>query len=178
MKHTLTKTVLTVCLWASVGVAIVSAQQTPAQGDAPAEGDSQRMEQGGQRGRRGGGREQGGMRGGELGFLRQLNLTDAQQQQLRAFQEEHAQATKTQRGELHQLFQVRRQGGEFTAEQEARARELRQQLGESTKSLRDRISGILTPEQRTEAEQMMKEHQSRRDERRQRRVGQGAPDNQ
>jgi len=179
MRRTLTRTVLTLSLWASVGVAIVSAQQTPApEGNAPAESDSQRMEQRGRRERRGGGRGQGGMRGGELGFLRQLNLTEAQQQQLRALQEEHAQATKTQRDELHQLFQIRRQGGEFTAEQEARARELRQELGESTKALRDRVSSILTPEQRTEVEQMMKDRQGRRDEGRGRRMNHPTPDNQ
>ncbi len=179
MKHTLTKAVLTLGLWVSIGVAIASAQQTPAQeGDAPTESDSQRMEQRGQPERRGGGGGQGGMRGGELGFLRQLNLTEAQQQQLRAFQEEHAQTTKLQRDELHQLFQFRRRGGEFTAEQEARALELRQQLDESTKALRGRVSGILTPEQRTEVEQMMKERQGHRQERRGRRMSKGAPDNQ
>lgn len=179
MRHTLTRTVLTLSLWASVGVAIVSAQQTPAQGgNAPAESDSQRMEQRGRRERRGGGRGQDGMRGGELGFLRQLNLTEAQQQQLRVLQEEHAQTTKTQRDELRQLFQLRRQGGEFTAEQEARARELRQEVGESTKALRDRVSSILTPEQRTEVEQMMKDRQGRRDEGRGRRMNHPTPDNQ
>jgi Spy/CpxP family protein refolding chaperone len=119
------------------------------------------------------------MRGGELGFLRQLNLTDAQQQQLRAIQEEHAQATKPQRDELRQIFQLRRQGGELTTEQQARADELRQRLGESTKALRGRVSGILTPEQRTEVEQMMKERQSRRDEGRGRRMNRPpVPDNQ
>ncbi len=185
MRNILTRAMLTLGLSASFSVAIVSAQQTPAQGgNAPTESNSQRTEQRGQRERRGGRRGQGdmrgqdGMRGGELGFLRQLNLTDAQQQQLLAIQEEHAQATKPQRDELHQLFQIRRQGGEFTAEQEARARELRQQLGESTKALRGRISGILTPEQRTEVEQMMKERQSRRDEGRGRRMNGGTPNNQ
>ena len=63
MKHTLTKTVLTVCLWASVGVAIVSAQQTPAQGDAPAEGDVAWS----RATRARGGSRAGRMRGGELG---------------------------------------------------------------------------------------------------------------
>ena len=130
------------------------------------------MERRGRRGRSGGGR------GNELGVLRKLNLTEPQQQQLRALQAEHAQATQTQRDELRQLGQIRMQGGQLSAEQETRARELRQQLNDSTKALLGRASAILTPEQRTEFEGMMKERQSRHEGGRGRRMPPTAPDSQ
>lgn len=171
MKNILASSLMALGLTASFGTTVVSAQQTPApEGDPSAAGDNQRMERRGRRERLGGGRD--------LGLLSKLNLTEPQQQQLRALQAEHAQATQTQRDELRQLGQIRMQGGQLSAEQETRAGELRQQLNDSTKALLGRASAVLTPEQRAEFEGMMKERRSRREGGRGRRMPPTAPDSQ
>ena len=179
MKNIVTRAGLTLGLIAGLSATNAFAQQaTTTQGGTGDAGNTQQTERMGKR--RGEGRHmRGGRRGvGGIGFLRKLNLTEAQQQQVRAIEEEYALSTKPQRDEMHQLFQVRRQGGTLTTEQETRARELRQQLGESAKAMRERVSAILTPEQRAEAERMMKERQSRRGEGRERPMNRPNIDNQ
>jgi len=179
MKNIVTRAGLTLGLIASLSATNAFAQQAPAApGGAGDAGNTQQTEQMGKR--HGEGRHtRGGRHGrGGMGFLKKLNLTEAQQQQARAIEEEYVQSTKPQRDEMHQLFQIKRQGGVLTSEQETRARELRQQLGESAKGMRERISAVLTPEQRAEAERMMKERQSRRDEWRERRMNRPNTDNQ
>ncbi|MDQ3651230.1 MAG: Spy/CpxP family protein refolding chaperone [Acidobacteriota bacterium] len=180
MKNIVTRAGLTLGLIAGLSATNAFAQQAPAtQGGTGDAGDNtQQTERMGKR--RGEGRHmRGGRRGGGgMGFLKKLNLTEAQQQQVRAIEEEYALSTKPQRDEMHQLFQVRRQGGTLTTEQETRARELRQQFGESAKAMRERVTAILTPEQRAEAERMMQERRSRRGEGRERPMNRPNIDNQ
>ncbi len=166
MKNILTKAGITFGLAASLAVAattVFAQQQTPAQGGPEAGGMSGRMGRHGRNHKGGGDKHKGGM-----GFLRKLNLTDAQREQFRAIEERYAQSTKEQRGELRQLSQERGQG-ELSTEQEARARALRQQLGDSARQMRAESIALLTPEQRAEAERIMQEHKARRESRRERR---------
>lgn len=124
------------------------------------------------------GRRRGGPRGGE-GFgmmrgLRELNLSDAQQQQAKAIFERFNASTKTQREQLTQLRE-QFEAGDAPADAQERVKALREQIHESAKAMNAELLGILTPEQRTKLEQMQKERKARRDEMRQRKEG-GQPE--
>jgi Spy/CpxP family protein refolding chaperone len=101
--------------------------------------------------------------------LHNLNLTDAQREQIRAAAQRLRESNKAEREELRALMQTRRQGGELTPEQQARARELMQSMRASRESLHNELLTTLTPEQRTQLEQMQAERKQRREEFRQRR---------
>lgn len=116
------------------------------------------------------GHRRGGMgrhRGGELRGLRELNLTEDQSQQQRAITQRHLETIKSQREELFKLREKRTQGT-FTADDEARARALRQEIHNSMQAMHSEIEGILTPEQRTKLEQIRAEQKTRHDEMRKR----------
>ena len=121
-------------------------------------------------GRRGGpegrdkmrGRERHGMRG----VLRELNLTDAQKERVRAAIQHNMEGTKAQREELRQLAEKRRQGA-LTPEQEARARSLRQEISNSMRNSHSDLFAILTPEQKTRLEEIKKARRQEMRERRQ-----------
>lgn len=166
MKKILTGIVLSFVLAASLGGTATARQQQP----APSAGDAQGAEQQqhrhmGRRGRRDGMRG----RGHRMGGLRQLNLSDAQRQQIRGIHETTSERTRAQREELHGLFQQKRQGGQLTAEQEARANRLLTELRQTRKRVHEEILAVLTPDQRTQLEQQRQEQKQRREERRQRR---------
>ena len=80
-------------------------------------------------------------------------------------------STKAQRDELRQLHEQREQNGTFTPEQQERARQLHQQMMEANKSMNDEIIATLTPEQRTQLDQIRENFRARREERRERRRG-------
>src|SRR5438445_11867900 len=83
-----------------------------------------------------------------FGLAGELNLTEEQRQQKRAIVQRHLEGTSAQREELSKLRQ-KRIAGMFTAEDEARAQALRQELHDSLKGIRNEVNGILTPEQRS-----------------------------
>lgn len=150
----------------------VSAQQTqpPAQGD----GAQQQQEMGRRKGRRMG---EGGPRGRGIGegfgvarSLRELNLSEAQQQQARNIIERFVAAIKPQREQLMQLREQSREGN-APPDIEERAKALRAQIHESEKTMRTEMLAILTAEQRTKLEQIETERKARRNEMRQRRRG-------
>lgn len=85
--------------------------------------------------------------------LAQVNLTDAQKQQVRTIIQTQAQNTKTQREELRQLMQQWRTGT-LTPEGQARAKELRQQLMESRKGVHAQMQNVLTAEQKAKLQEM------------------------
>jgi protein CpxP len=140
----------------------------------PSQDDTQKMER--KEGRRGFGRRDGGMRrGGRGGFgmhgLRQLNLTDAQKEQIRTLMESkrgNREANQAQREELRQIIEAKR-GGTITAEQEARLKAFRQQRRENARQMHEQILAILTPEQKAQLEQLKQERKQRHQEFRQNR---------
>lgn len=158
MKRFLSVAVLTLALTASLAVA-ASAQQTE-QGGPEKAGKHRRMGRGGHGPR---------MRGHGLRGLRQLDLSDAQRQQFRSIREAHQNRTKAQRDELRQLFKTRRQGGTLTAEQEARARQLHDELRQTGEAVHGEMLAVLTPEQRARLENFRQEQKERREEFRNRR---------
>jgi Spy/CpxP family protein refolding chaperone len=120
--------------------------------------------------RRGGFRE-GKMRGRKgmmmMRALKQLNLSETQKAQLKTLHENFFNSTKTQREELRQIFETKRNGGTLTTEQETRAREIRAQMKQAQQQLHSEMMNILTPEQKTQLEQMREQMKQRRQERRQ-----------
>ncbi|MBA3257187.1 MAG: Spy/CpxP family protein refolding chaperone [Pyrinomonadaceae bacterium] len=133
--------------------------QTPAQ-DGGIRGEGMRQ--------RGGRSHERMGRSGRHGFgkfrgLRELNLTDEQRQQQQAIVQRHLAIVKAQREELFNLREKRAQGN-FTAEDGARAKALRQEIHDSMQSVHTEIESILTPEQRTKLEQFKTERKARHDE--------------
>ena len=118
-------------------------------------------------GRRG---ERGGKRGdrqmtGMMRLLRELNLTDAQDLQVRAALERFAESTRPQREAFRQLHeQGDEQQGAPSAETRERAKQLRGEMREAMQRTRAEIVSILTPEQRTKFEQLEQERKARHEE--------------
>jgi len=93
------------------------------------------------------------------GILRELNLTEDQKQQIRAIVKEKFAANQSLRQEIRQLGEKRRQG-ELTAEEQARARTLREQMQTAMKDTHERISSVLTPEQKARIAELRKERRA------------------
>lgn len=96
--------------------------------------------------------------GGHL--LRDLNLSDAQRQQVRTITERRLEGTKVQREELLKLRE-KRIAGTFTPEDEARAKALHQEIRNSMEGIRTEIDGILTADQKARLEELQKERKSK-----------------
>jgi Spy/CpxP family protein refolding chaperone len=90
------------------------------------------------------------------GVMRELNLTDDQRNQVRSVIEQTFTGNKAVREELQQLAEKRRQGT-FTAEDQARARTLHEQMQASMRETETKLAAILTPEQKAKAEELKKE---------------------
>ena len=103
-----------------------------------------------------------------FGALRELNLTDEQVQQQLVIAQRHVESIKSQREELSTLREKRMQGT-FSADDEARAKALRQEIDNSRRRMLTEIEGILTPEQRTRLEQIKSERKLQHEEMRKRR---------
>lgn len=114
-----------------------------------------------------------GMRGGRGGFgmrgFRELNLTDAQKEQIRGIMETAKTANQPIFEELRALKEKRRGGTELSATDIARLKEIKSQMQQSREQTENTILGILTAEQRQKLEQQKQERQQRREEFRQRR---------
>ena len=144
---------------------------TQTQTTAPSTGATPQMPEGRGMGRRhgkggGGGHEMGGM----IRMLRDLNLTAAQREQTRAIVERHMANTKAQREEMLKMREGREEGS-LTPEAESRMIELLRGMRESTNNMRGEIVAILTPEQRTQLEQMQQEFKAKHAEKRARKRG-------
>ena len=102
------------------------------------------------------------MRGGMLRGFRELNLTDQQKQQLRSIRQTQGQGSQAQREEMRQLMQKRR-AGTLTAQDETRAKELRQQLMQSRQGVRTQMMNVLTADQKAKMEEMIKTRRANRE---------------
>jgi Spy/CpxP family protein refolding chaperone len=92
-------------------------------------------------------------------MVRELNLTDDQKQQVRTIVQQNFAANKATREELRQLGEKQRQGT-LTADEQARARTLHEQMRASMKDTQMKIAGLLTPEQKTKAEELWKQRRA------------------
>ncbi len=117
-----------------------------------------RLERTGRQGIRQDGR---GRRGRGMGHLiRELNLTEEQRQQSRAIMQRRLESVKTQREELFKLRE-KRIAGTFTADDEARAKTLRQEMRTAMEGVRTEMAAVLTEEQRTKLEELKKERKEK-----------------
>ena len=73
-------------------------------------------------------------------MMRELNLSEAQREQSRAIVQRRLEGTKSQREELFRLRE-KRIAGTFTAEDEARARALHQEIRTSMHGMREEMEG-------------------------------------
>lgn len=92
--------------------------------------------------------------------LRELNLTDDQKKQVRGIVEQTFSGNKAVREEMRQLGEKRRQGT-LSAEDQARAKTLHQQMRAAMKETETKLATILTPEQKSRAEELMKERKAK-----------------
>jgi protein CpxP len=121
------------------------------------------------------GGKRGGHRGKEMAMrgLHKLNLTDAQKEQFKGLKERNKSQFAPQREEMKQLASKKR-NGLITAEEENRFKELKGQMQENRKKMHDEMMTILTPEQKTQLEQMKTEMRGKMQERREMRKGKKA----
>ncbi|MCA1613118.1 MAG: Spy/CpxP family protein refolding chaperone [Acidobacteria bacterium] len=171
MRQKLFRTFALAGVFALLAGAGLAQQQPPAQTQGQKDGPpvvgrmGRRM---GREGRGGGGRE-----GVERRVLGRLNLSDAQREQLRGIESRYAEGFRTKRGELRGILEARRGGGTLTAEQQARARQLRDELRASSGKMREEIRALLTDEQRARLQSTRDElrqgHEARRGMREERR---------
>ncbi len=152
---------------AAVAVTILSLNtvalaQQPATPTAEGTTQSERM------GRREGRRHDKLGRRGEIGLMRGLDLSESQKQQQRAIMQRRLESTKGPREELFKLRE-KRMADAFTAEDEARAKSLRQEIHTAMQGVQSEIEGILTAEQRNKLEQLRSERKARHEEMRERR---------
>ena len=133
--------------------AVVQAQQPATQN--PAEGPG-RMGRGEGRGFRRGLGPGGGF---GPGLVRELNLSNEQKQQVRTIIQHSFESSKAAREELRQLGEKRRQGT-LTSEEQARARTLHAQMRASMKDTATKLAAVLTPEQKTRVEELLKERKA------------------
>lgn len=156
LQRKLTGASLTLGLIFTFCAAAFAQQSMPPQQD----GNSQQQPMG--RGR--GMRPRPGKRGhgGVLRLMSQLNLTDAQQQQLRAIEERFEASIKPQREEMQRLVE----SASPSADTETRAQALRAEMGKAIRGMRAEMLTVLTPEQRTQLEQLVKERKARHQQKR------------
>jgi Spy/CpxP family protein refolding chaperone len=98
--------------------------------------------------------------GGVSRMMRELNLTEEQRQQSRAIMQRRMESTKAQREELFKLRE-KRIAGTFSADDEARARALHQEMRTAMEGARNEMDGVLTAEQKAKLEGLRKERKER-----------------
>ncbi len=115
---------------------------------------------------RGGKGMRGGKHGGDrmlMGALRQLNLTDAQKEQVKTIFE-NSKPNQAQREEMRGLMQKKRDGS-ITEQEQTRLREIRTQGKANAKQSHNQVLAVLTAEQRTQLDQLKQQMRGRHDER-------------
>ena len=112
---------------------------------------------------RGGKGMRGGKHGGDrmmLRGLRQLNLSDAQKEQVKTIVES-SKPSQALFEEMRGLMQKRRDGS-ITEQEQNRVKEIRTQLRASAEQTRNAVLAVLTAEQRTHLEQLKQQKRERR----------------
>jgi periplasmic protein CpxP/Spy len=105
------------------------------------------------------GREGFGQRGPGRGNLHGIELSEAQREQIRAITERRLESTKAQREELFKLRE-KRTADTFSANDEARAKALRQEIRAAMDGMRTETEAVLTAEQKARIEELQKERKA------------------
>ncbi len=121
----------------------------------------------------------GDHRGGNRMFrgLHQLNLTDAQKEQIKGIMESNHTANQVTHQEMRGLM-MKKRDGVITAEEQTRFDTLKSQMKASAEQTHNSIMAILTPEQRAQFEQQREQMKQKFEERRKMRQDQPQPDTQ
>jgi Spy/CpxP family protein refolding chaperone len=98
------------------------------------------------------------------GNLMGLNLSEAQREQIHAITQRRLESTKAQRQELFKL-RDKKMAGTFSADDEARAKVLRQEIRAAMEGIRTETAGVLTAEQKARLEELQKERKAKHEER-------------
>lgn len=154
-----------------------SAQETNTNKVDSAAPNQEMRDQSGKRGFGGRGMRGGKHRGGDRMLMRslgQLNLSDAQRQQIGAIAETFKTSTQTEREELRSLG-MKKRDGIINADEQTRFDEIKTQLKTSGEQMRNQVLAVLTVEQRAQLEQLKEAMRKRKTERRQNRQNQTAP---
>ncbi|CAN5686524.1 hypothetical protein BH24ACI2_BH24ACI2_09640 [soil metagenome] len=116
--------------------------------------------------------------GGKMRGLEQLNLTDAQKTQIKGLMESSRTANQGAFQEIRDL-KMKKRDGIITTEEQTRMQQLKTQLKASAEQTHSSILAVLTPEQRTQLEQIKEQHKQQREKRREmRQNGQTPPEQQ
>ena len=118
------------------------------------------------RGQRGEGRRGGFERGGMMG-LRGVDLTDAQKQQIRTIMQSN-KPDPAVRQELRTLVRAVHDGTS-TGDQQARIKDLRQQMEAKRKAVHEQLLSVLTADQKAQLQKRKAEMKQRRQEFREKR---------
>lgn len=121
--------------------------------------------------------EGGGHHGDRMGMreLSQLNLTDAQKQQIKSIMEANRKDDdSSNRQELRQIMQAKRDGT-ITPEQEQTLKNAKQQMRRNMEQTHQQILAILTAEQRAQLEQIKQQRKEQMKQHREMREKNGQP---
>lgn len=151
----------------------VSAQDNSTQPQDSATKQEKRERKFDKEGKRGGHRGDKGM----LRGVKELNLTDAQKEQLKGIMESNRAANQGIHQEMRGLM-MKKRDGIITAEEQTRFDQLKSQMKASAEQTHNTVMAILTPEQRSQLEQMKEQMKQKREERRKLRQNQPQPDSQ
>ena len=151
------------CLISMLGIAVLAQEPQPSTNSQTPDLQQRRE---GLRRMRGHGFGRQHRRGFGLG---ELNLTDAQKAQTKAILERHLERIRSQREELMKLRE-KRIAETFTEDDATRAKVLHQQLRDSRQGIRGELAGLLTPDQRTQFEQIQNQRIERQKEKLERRT--------
>lgn len=118
-------------------------------------------------GKRGFGGKHFGGRHGMRGFMRGIELTDAQKDQIKAIREAN-KPDQAIMDEFRTLIKAKRDGT-LTADQEARIKTLREQAKEKGKAVHEQIMNVFTAEQKAQIEKNKLEMKERHEQMKQKR---------
>jgi protein CpxP len=168
-KKLFTTTTLAVALGAFGVFASAQTTETPAADATKVEKGDRKGgfgKRGGKFGKRGGMRHGGHRMGGGMGFLRGIELTDAQKEQIKAIHEAN-KPTGENKALFDQIRETRKAGGTITEEQKAQMKSLRQAQKAKMQGVHEQVLAVLTPEQKTQLEAKKAEMKTRMEQRRQ-----------
>jgi Spy/CpxP family protein refolding chaperone len=102
-------------------------------------------------------------------MMRDLKLTETQQQQVRTIVDRFVESIEPQRQALMEMRKQKHSEGTVSEESRQKARELHEQIEASRNQMHSELLAVLSTEQRAQYDQFEQQWKARRDERRQRR---------
>jgi len=155
--------VLTFGVFAGAALAQDTTTTSPKQDNTEKSDKFQRR--GGRMGRGGEGLRGGMHRGGPMGMLRGIELTDAQKAQIKTILDSN-RPDQAALDQMKSLREARKGGTQLTADQKAQLKATRQAQAAKMKSVHEQILNVLTAEQKAQLDQRRLQMEQRRQQRR------------